>query len=101
MAHKIYGQNVTIIVTADTPPLISFTIAGTTYQAEEGMTWQQWVASSYNTGGFYVTAGSTVVIFSNGTDYVSSEGFDGDLANNTSQIVANGTYYKFSSGSGN
>lgn len=33
-----------------TPTLISFTIAGTTYQAEEGMTWGEWVASSYNTG---------------------------------------------------
>ena len=31
---------------------ISFTIGGTSYQAEEGMTWSEWVASSYNTGGF-------------------------------------------------
>ncbi len=30
--------------------LISFTIAGTSYQAEEGMTWEEWVNSSYNTG---------------------------------------------------
>lgn len=29
--------------------IISFTIAGTTYQAEEGMTWADWVDSSYNT----------------------------------------------------
>ena len=34
--------------------LISFTIAGTTYQAEEGMTWGEWVNSSYNTSGYYV-----------------------------------------------
>lgn len=37
------------------PPLpvtISFTIKGTSYQAEVGMTWREWVASSYNTGGF-------------------------------------------------
>ena len=33
--------------------IISFTIAGTTYQAEEGMTWQEWVESSYNTDGYY------------------------------------------------
>lgn len=31
-----------------TPALISFTIAGTSYQAEEGMTWEQWVDSEYN-----------------------------------------------------
>ena len=80
--------------------LISFTIDGTSYQAEEGMTWVDWVASSYNTGGFYIIEGNTRVSFSNGTDYVSSEGFPGDYANNTSQIVANGTYYKFSSGGG-
>lgn len=34
------------------PVIISFTIKGTSYQAEEGMTWGQWVESSYNTGGF-------------------------------------------------
>ena len=34
--------------------LINFTIDGTLYQAEEGMTWQQWVDSSYNTGGYIV-----------------------------------------------
>lgn len=33
---------------------ISFTIQGTTYQAEEGMTWQQWVDSAYNTNNYYV-----------------------------------------------
>lgn len=30
--------------------LISFTIDGTAYQAEEGMTWLDWVNSSYNIG---------------------------------------------------
>ena len=34
--------------------LINFTIDGTAYQAEEGMTWQEWVNSSYNTDGYYV-----------------------------------------------
>ncbi len=34
--------------------LISFTIAGKSYQAEEGMTWQQWVNSSYNIDNFIV-----------------------------------------------
>ena len=32
--------------------LISFSIGGTTYQAEEGMTWGEWINSEYNTGGF-------------------------------------------------
>ena len=30
--------------------LIEFTINGTPYQAEEGMTWQEFVESSYNDG---------------------------------------------------
>ena len=34
--------------------MISFMIGGTTYQAESGMTWFEWVNSSYNTGGFYL-----------------------------------------------
>lgn len=33
---------------------ITFTIDGTTYHAEEGMTWADWVDSAYNTGGFYL-----------------------------------------------
>ncbi len=32
----------------------TFTIAGTTYYADVGMTWEQWVASSYNTGGYII-----------------------------------------------
>ena len=41
-----------------TPPanssnLFTFTIDGKTYQAEENMTWEEWVNTSYNTDGFY------------------------------------------------
>ena len=39
---------------ASTANLIGFTIDGTSYQAEEGMTFTQWVASDYNTGGFTI-----------------------------------------------
>lgn len=35
--------------------MISFTIDGASYQAEEGMTWAEWVASSYNTGDFIIS----------------------------------------------
>lgn len=34
--------------------LITFTIDGITYQAERGMTWEEWVNSSYNTDNFIV-----------------------------------------------
>lgn len=35
--------------------LIDFTIGGVPYQAEEGMTWEQWVDSQFNIGEFYVS----------------------------------------------
>lgn len=34
--------------------VITFTIDGTEYQAEEGMTWEQWVNSKYNISGMYL-----------------------------------------------
>lgn len=43
----------TIGVKKPAPTLISFTLDGDTYQAEEGMTWAEWVESAYNNGGFY------------------------------------------------
>ena len=39
------------------PTLISFTIDGTSYQFEEGMTWGEWVESEYNTDGFRESQG--------------------------------------------
>ena len=46
--------------TFEKPTLISFTIAGTSYQAEEGMTWEEWISSSYNTGGLVLDSGNGV-----------------------------------------
>lgn len=37
-----------------TESLITFTIDGTSYQAEDGMTWAEWCESDYNTGGYDV-----------------------------------------------
>ena len=34
--------------------MIEFTINGTTYQAEEGMTWGEFAESSYNDGSIYI-----------------------------------------------
>ena len=43
------------IVTRFSDEPFTFTIDGTTYQAEEGMTWGEWVTSEYNPGNFYMT----------------------------------------------
>ena len=40
--------------------LISFTIAGIEYQAEEGMTWAEWCESSYDTNKKFNSSGCTV-----------------------------------------
>ena len=40
------------VVIEFTVKLITFTIEGTEYQAEEGMTWKQWITSDYNTGNY-------------------------------------------------
>ena len=50
-----------ITVTEKQATLLSFTIDGTTYYAEEGMTWYNWVNSSYNTNGFACASTNTLV----------------------------------------
>ena len=45
---------------------ISFTIEGTSYQAEEGMTWKEWINSDYNTDGFIRLATFILNSMSNG-----------------------------------
>ena len=52
--------------------LITFTIDGTTYKAEEGMTWGEWVESEYNTGGYIADAG--LIIASDGSHNVAGNG---------------------------
>lgn len=47
------------LVEPPAPTLITFTIDGEEYQAEEGMTWGEWVESEYNTDGFVTDPEST------------------------------------------
>ena len=56
--------------------LISFTINGTSYQADEGMTWAEWCESAYNNGGWFIS----------GTMVCSSDGSYIDLANPSGTI---------------
>ena len=50
-----YSDTVTFTISVQqaAPAIINFTIGGDSYQAEEGMTWAQWVESAYNNSGFY------------------------------------------------
>ena len=42
-------QVASMVLTVEKVEIISFTIGSTSYQAEENMTWGEWVESSYNT----------------------------------------------------
>lgn len=67
--------------------MITFTL-GTigTFEAEEGMTWQQWVDSSYNTEGAFVFNGN--IIGSAGANVQ----YNGVNVKVTDTIIANATY---------
>lgn len=73
--------------------LISFTVVGTKYYAEEGMTWEDWVNSIYNKDNF---------IIDNNSELKSNAGF---IFQNSHQITINevieeNVIYSLSSGGG-
>lgn len=82
-SSRCNGYSIRGVVTP-TRNLIAFTIDGTSYQAEEGMTWQQWVDSNYNTGGFYIdsegiAARSIHIVDSSGINFIDPQ--DAIIAN--------------------
>ena len=83
-----YKDTVTFTVAVkDVPkPLISFTIDGTSYQAEEGMTWGDWVNSEYDNDEFSVDINA----IKKGFLFVSNGGSNIVYTNN--QITANAAY---------
>lgn len=54
----------------------TFIIDDVEYQAEEGMTWEQWINSKYNTNGFYIYEkyNYEYIAFSNGDTVISTNG---------------------------
>lgn len=77
-----------------TPYIINFTINGTSYYAKNGMTWQKWIESEYNTGGYYIR--NNYVCFPDGSNVTAS---GTGMLNKTSSIVAGYAYYKLDNGS--
>lgn len=89
---KVYlGQD--LVYEKSSAQLISFTIDNTSYQAESGMTWGEWVDSAYNTGYFYINTGA---IFHANTK-VGVVICDDSITSNTT-INDNGTYILFNPG---
>jgi len=90
-----------VLAELNKPSLISFTFEGTTYQAEEGMTWGEWVNSEYNTGGFVIDENDNSIgtHYDEGTgeynswvvsDHTSGEAF----VFATDVIIASHSYYE-------
>ena len=71
--------------------IITFTIEGTTYQAEEGMTWAQWVETDYNAGKYF--SESNYMITKDGTTYVT----DGVAEVMHNSVIVNGKQYYYGS----
>ena len=72
--------------------LISFTFADTTYYAEDGMTWEEWLNSDYNNGNFMKSGDD--VKFQNG--FVFKEGHQVKI----NEIIEKDTSYQFSHSGG-
>lgn len=70
-------------------PLINFSVGTDAFQAEEGMTWEKWIASSYN------TAGNDFIIY-NGHVYRNRYvGYNmSDIVSSTDEIE-NGRHYVY------
>ena len=71
-------------VNSEIKKIISFTVGNTSFQAEDGMTWGEWVDSEYNVDGYYHD-GLTAV----GAGVISPSGarvYDNDV------LISNGVY---------
>lgn len=66
---------------------ISFTIDGTTYQADSGMTWAEWCGSAYNTAGYYKDSDGIIT-----RERMTYLAYNNTACKGTDLIIANGTY---------
>lgn len=55
--------------------LINFTIEGVSYQAEEGMTWLDWINSKYNIDGYYQNGSVTNIVYAPQENYGFTVGY--------------------------
>lgn len=74
--------------------LISFTISGTSYQAEEGMTWAQWANSDYNTNNKYGFNGPMTMYLmdSSNMNYYVYDTTTNSCVMQEEAVAANGVY---------
>lgn len=66
---------------------ISFTISGVSYEADDGMTWADWVSSSYNTDGYREDNGELY-----NSEWAAIENTNSQTCMATDYIINGGTY---------
>lgn len=91
-----FGKYYTYIDEIQTP-IISFIIRGTTFYAKEGMTWEEWTATDYNTVNMQVETDPTylaVYYISNSVQYTICN-TDGSFVKPTDAVIADYTYDTF------
>ena len=86
--------NYSTVANNESVNLISFTIDGTTYQAEEGMTWGEWVDSQYSNGLFNIYNGTYVK--SNSGYYISNS--NGNERVVQGNLITDSGIYNYTSG---
>jgi len=69
-------------------PLITFTVEGIEYQAEEGMTWKKWCNSSYNTDNFHHDNGPVL-----NNENLRLHRMNYGIVEYTDSIISGGEYY--------
>lgn len=75
-------------------PLINFSVgtADNAFQAAEGMTWEEWIASSYNTTGGNFTVTNGHILCTNPIRYI---GYNSSNFVSPSDVIENGRHYVY------
>lgn len=73
--------------------MITFTIDGKQYQAEEGVIWRVWCNSSYNTDGFLAQGVEPYGSITPNSDVPLALYIDNKLVRIGDAIIENGVYY--------
>ena len=77
--------------------IITFTISDVEYQAEEGMTWAEWIESEYNTGNYFINSYDYISKDNNETIWVRDSSYEGAGYQQSSVQIIENTSYNLSS----
>ena len=85
-----YYDEEDVVITPTSKPKINFIVNGITYEAENGMTWEDWVNSEYNTGTFSIDGNYIYGAIYSHTIVYNRDTYQNVNKNDT--IISGGTY---------